>query len=194
VSIDSALIVYAARLPDLTAVVERIGSYGSEVEFSKDFQLAVRDEGLWRPATLDGIETGFDFSLSEISSLGDDQNSVPTNIGDRLLEFGARGDASIKLVAHVQRAICELAGAKGWIEEELISSKRMIADCRMVTQNWDAISEALRTQNSGTIRQSRNAPSRLMNQFSGIFRNGGWLMFVLYGCLALFFLVLFRVG
>lgn len=144
-SIESALILDAARIPSAADVAAAIAAHGHRVEFPKGFEFAHRDGGLWRTAMLDGESTGFDYLLYDAAEAGDPETVVPpAGAGDRLLSFGARGDASIKLVAHVERAICELTGAQGWIEEELVPTDEMIAGATHTIENWDRIAAGIR--------------------------------------------------
>jgi len=144
VSIDSALIAQDARIPATAAVADAIRSYGHEAVFSDGFEFAVRDGGLWRTVSIDGEQAGFDYVVSELANWEDDDEiTFPRNVGDTLLEFGARGNVSIKLVAYVQRAICELSDAYGWIDQELIPPSEMISDCKNTAENWDEIAAKL---------------------------------------------------
>ena len=141
-SIDSALICHSAQIPSAEAVVAAIKSYGHDVVLPEGFAFDRRDDGLWRVSLLDGEETGFDYVMSRLADWDEDAG-FPRDRGDTLMEFGARGDASVKLVAHVQRAICELGGAHGWIDDELFDPQTMAEESRITAETWDALSAEL---------------------------------------------------
>ncbi len=180
-SIDSALIVQRDRIPNTQTVAEAIRGYGHDVLFPEDFEFGVRDEGLWRDVLFDGDQAGFDYVLSGLSDWEDDDVvTFPRNVGDTILEFGARGNASIKLVAHVQRAICELSKARGWIDCELVSTKRMIADCKDTADNWDAIAAKLEADLAAMPKPPPPSPLTIADRWQKWLGDGGW--YTLLGC------------
>lgn len=174
-SIDSELIISQRQIPSTKDVVRKIATFGFDVSFPDDFEFCVKDAGLWRTAYLDGEKSGFDYCLSEISSERELSDMLPTNIGDSIMFFGARGQTSVKLVAHVQRAICELSGAYGFVDGEVIEPQEMISGSKDIGENWDSIAERAKSDFDSAIA-GHDFPLSPQDQHSGFqkwLNNGG---------------------
>lgn len=125
---NCTLIVNDDAIPATAALVQRLAEHGHTVRFPSGFELADERRDLWLPLTLDGTKTGFDCGLHHVASLADEDPETAARlgaIGTRLLEFGARGPDSVRAATAVLRALCELSGASGWVDEEIIPAEAM---------------------------------------------------------------------
>lgn len=127
-TMNCALVVHRDAIPPVTDVVARLAEHGHAVGFPRGFEFTAGGRGPWIPITLDGARTGFDYALDPVASLADEVPATAASLsgrGSHVIAFGARGPESVRAVTAVMRAICELSGASGWVEEELIPADAM---------------------------------------------------------------------
>lgn len=127
-TMSCALVLDRAAIPAVAEVMRRLAEQGHAVVFPRGFEFTAKDRDLWVPVTVDGTRTGFDCGLHTVDSLADEDPDAAAQlraVGSHLLEFGARGADSVAAVTVVMRALCELSGASGWVEEEVIPAAEM---------------------------------------------------------------------
>jgi hypothetical protein len=119
-SVDSALIVRRAVLPTIEQLTAVIAETGVIVEFPHDFALD-QNVGGWVPLTVDGQESGFNFSVQPLS--GVDLAEMPDGVaeaGDTLLAFGGQGTLSAETVSLIHEVMGRRYRAWLLIEDELL--------------------------------------------------------------------------
>jgi hypothetical protein len=120
VSVESALIVGRAVLPTIEQLTAAIAETGVNVEFPHAFALD-QNVGGWVPVTVDGQETGFNFSVQPLS--GVELTELPdgaAEAGDTLLAFGGKGTLSAQTVTLIHEVMGRRYRASLLIEDELL--------------------------------------------------------------------------
>lgn len=127
-TMQCALVADREAVPATADVEKRLAAYGHTVRFPRGFEFNDGGHAGWRPITLNGTKTGFDYGLFTVASMAEEDPSTAAKlngIGSHFLDFGARGQESGRAVTVVLRAICELSGASGWAADEVIPADEM---------------------------------------------------------------------
>ena len=126
---STTLFVAHGKVPSIANVRENAMRIGYRLDFPEGFELTDKEHSLWLPVVIDGTESGFDYGIFPISEFSDPLGETMAALAadaDSALDFGARGQQSLKTMTIVQRAICDLSGAQGLSEGEFLSADEMI--------------------------------------------------------------------
>lgn len=161
-----ALVVDRDAVPAVADVVKRLAEHGHAITFPRGFEFTDGDHELWLPVTLDGTRTGFDYGIVPVDSLaGEDPEAAASlgDIGSHVLDFGARGQESVRAATIVLRAICELSGASGWVEGEVVPAGDMPRFLTGVAESAEGLAARLAALPQPTKAQQKAAFKAFMD-------------------------------